>query len=120
MISQGNNESNPYMQIYGSRNGDNVTLPPLILGNTASLHFQSFLPIEEDSANYRKPEEFVNVATPEKGMSAPIEEELVVLPRMSTPKRSLNTPLSPKVMRVKEIGNIVHRIEDSENYRKPE
>ena len=80
------------MQIYGSRNGEPVTLPPLILGNAASLHFQSFLPIEEDSENYRKPEEFVNVATPEKGTSAPIEEEVVVLPRMSTPKRSLNTP----------------------------
>ena len=47
MISQGNNESNPCMQIYGSRNGDTVTLPPLILGNAQVSTFNRFYQLKK-------------------------------------------------------------------------
>ena len=54
VISEGNTKENPYMIVNGNRDGDDGNdsqHPPIVLGNSGSIHIQSFFPVADVPKN---------------------------------------------------------------------
>ena len=106
IVSQGNNDSNPYMTL----NAEASEFPPLILANIGNVHYQSYLPVVDANVEPTLPVKSTPVvksapvkstpSTPSVVKSTPLEFELTPLPL--TPVKSTATPVK------KQRGHDLH------------
>ena len=80
VVSTGNTHENPYLSIDGG--GDAANFPPLILGNLAGVHYQSYVP---DGASNDHPPKRAKIDEDEIMIK---NTQLQSLPSMSTPVTS--------------------------------